>query len=93
MKKILAGLFLGMMLWVSSAWAFDPDIEGWITKIETSQRRITVLNELKNKIGLREYRFTVKNGTINDYKRDDRVRVWLDPDDRTHAAEVEILSA
>ncbi len=73
------------------AWARDPDVEGRVTRLDYTQGRLLVLNELNNDIGKREYRVTVKPGMINEYKKNDRLKVWL-PDDRKEASMIERIS-
>ncbi len=83
MKKIIISLIMGVVLSASAAWAGDdPDLEGRITKIEYTKSRIVVKNELDNSIGKREYRVIVKQGMINDYKKNDKLKVWLMKDRR-----------
>ena len=77
MKKRLVVLSLGILLSATAAWASDPDLEGRITKIDVTKSIILVKNELDNKIGKREYRVLVKQGMINDYKKNDKLKVWL----------------
>ena len=77
MKKSILALGLGVLL-CSGAWAGDdPDLEGRITLIDYTKSVIRVKNELENKIGKREYRVVVKQGMINDYKKNDKLKVWL----------------
>ena len=87
MKRTLALLGLGLLC-VTAAWAGEPDLEGRITKIEMTKSIITVHNELENKIGKREYRVIVKQGMINDYKKNDKLKVWLMAD-RKEAKHIE----
>ena len=78
MKKWTAFLAFSVLLMVSPVWAGDdPDIEGRVTKVEMTKSHLTVKNELENKIGKREYRILVKQGMINDYKKNDKLKVWL----------------
>lgn len=89
MKKVIMGLFLALVLCASAAWAGnDPDIEGRITKINYTKSIIEVKNELENKIGKREYRVLVKQGMINDYKKNDKLKIWLMAD-RKEAKRIE----
>jgi hypothetical protein len=76
MKKL--SLFVFVLLFSTTlAYANDPDIEGRITTLDVTKSIITVKNELENKIGLREYRVLVKQGMINDYKKNDKLKIWL----------------
>lgn len=78
MKKWSVFFALTALLTMSPAWAGDdPDIEGRVTKVEMTKSRLTVKNELENKIGKREYRILVKQGMISDYKKNDKLKVWL----------------
>ena len=77
MKKCIIVLMLGIFLSAPAAWASDPDLEGRVTKVEMTRSILTVRNELENKIGKREYRILVKQGMINDYKKNDKLKVWL----------------
>lgn len=88
MKKSLSLLFLGILFCVPSWAGDDPDLEGRVTKVEMTRSRLTVLNELENKIGRREYRIDVKQGMINDYKKNDKLKVWLMAD-RKEAKKIE----
>ena len=82
MKKICSTVVLGLIL-CSWAWAGDdPDLQGRITLIDYTKSVIRVANELENKIGKREYRVVVKQGMINDYKKNDKLKVWLMADHR-----------
>ncbi len=90
MKKYI--LFLaGILFSASLAWAQEADLEGRITRIDYTKNTILVLNELKNNIGLRDYRVIVKQGMINDYKRNDRLKIWLMSDLR-EAEMIELVS-
>ena len=90
MKKII--LFLAALaLTTSLAWAGDPDLEGRITTIDYTKSTLQVRNELKNNIGPRDYRVKIKQGMINDYKKNDKLKVWLMAD-RREAAMVERVS-
>ena len=78
MNKKIVIFALGILLFASPAQAGDdPDLEGRVTKVETTKSVLTVMNELENKIGKREYRILVKQGMINDYKKNDKLKVWL----------------
>ena len=77
MNKRIAGLVFGILLLAGTAWASDPDLEGRVTTIDYTKSKILVLNELDNKIGKREYRVVVKQGMINDYKKNDKLKIWL----------------
>ena len=88
MKKMIAAIFLGLLLSASAAWAGDPDLEGRVTTIDYTKSIIRVKNELDNKIGKREYRVLVKQGMINDYKTNDKLKVWLMAD-RKEAKHIE----
>ena len=89
MKKGLIAFVLGLGFMSSLAWAGnDPDLEGRVTKVETIKNVLTVKNELKNNIGPREYRILVKQGMINDYKKNDKLKVWLMAD-RKEAKRIE----
>ncbi len=90
MKKCFL-LLMGMMFCASLAWARDPDIEGRATRVDYTQNTLLVLNELKNDIGKREYRVKVKQGMINDYKKNDRLKIWLMAD-RKEASMIERVS-
>ncbi|HTL71225.1 MAG TPA: hypothetical protein VL404_08055 [Candidatus Eisenbacteria bacterium] len=81
MRKILAMLVFGALV-SAPAWARDPDLEGRVKKMDVTHSVITVKNELENKIGKREYKVLVKQGMINDYKMNDKIRVWLMADNR-----------
>ncbi len=70
------------MLLTSVSWAGEPDMEGRITKIDVTKSVITVKNELDNKIGKREKRVIVKQGMINDYKKNDKLKIWMMADGR-----------
>ena len=84
--SVVAGVFL---LLAGTAWASDDrDLEGRITLIDYTKSRILVKNELDNKIGKREYRVLVKQGMINDYKKNDKLKVWLMAD-RKEASHIE----
>jgi len=82
MKKVIGGLLFGVFLLTSAAWAQDPDLEGRITRIDYTKSVILVKNELNNEIGPREYRVLVKQGMINDYKKNDKLKIWLMADRR-----------
>ena len=88
MKKRVLLFLLGLFLLSAPAWAGDPDLEGRVTKIEMTKSILTVKNELENKIGKREYRILVKQGMINDYKKNDKLKVWLMAD-RKEAKKIE----
>lgn len=77
MKKVLLALCMGIVLSSSAVWASDPDIEGRITKIELTKSILTVKNELENKIGKHEKRVLVKQGMINNYMKNDKLKIWL----------------
>ncbi len=91
MKKTIAGIFLGMMLTTAVAWAGDPDLQGLIINIDYTKSIIIVKNELDNKIGRREYRVLVKQGMINNYKKNDKLKVWLMAD-RKEAKQIDRIS-
>ena len=76
MRRI-TGLVLGILLLAGTAWASDPDLEGRVQKVDIQKNFLLVKNELDNKIGKRDYRVTVKQGMINDYKKNDKLKVWL----------------
>lgn len=76
MKKSALIVFT-LLLLSSSAWARDPDLEGRITSVNIPKSTILVKNELENEIGLREYRVIVKQGMISDYKKNDKLKIWL----------------
>lgn len=80
--KRFALVFAAFILSTSLAWAGDPDLEGRITRIDYVKSTLYVRNELKNQIGNRDYRVLVKQGMINDYKHNDRLKVWLMADGR-----------
>ena len=82
MKKYIIALVLGIFLSAPAAWASDPDLEGRITKIDVPKSTVLIKNELDNKIGKREVRVVVKQGMINDYKKNDKLKVWLMADHR-----------
>lgn len=89
MKKSIAILALGILLSVSAAWADnDPDLEGRIRTIDVTKSIIVVKNELQNKIGPREYRVLVKQGMINNYMKNDKLKIWLMAD-RKEAKRIE----
>ena len=93
MKKISALFMLGVFLLVGTAFAGkEPDIEGRITKIEYTKSYIVVRNELENEIGKREYRVLVKQGIINSYKMNNKIKVWLMVD-RREAKMIERVSS
>lgn len=94
MKKISALLMLAVFLLAGTAWADrkDPDLEGRITKIEYTKGYIVVRNELKNEIGKREYRVLVKQGMVNNYKMNNKIKVWLMVD-RKEAKMIEKVSS
>ena len=73
----MVSFFLMALFITATAWASDPDMEGRITKIDATKSIITVGNELDNKIGKREKRVLVKQGMINDYKTNDKLKIWL----------------
>ena len=78
MKKITAIFALGVLLAVAAAWAGDePDLEGRVRTIDTTKSIMVVKNELQNKIGPREYRVLVKQGMINNYMKNDKLKIWL----------------
>ena len=77
MKKCIIVLMLGIFLSVPAAWASDPDLEGRITRVDVPKSTVLIKNELDNKIGKREYRVLIKQGMINDYKKNDKLKVWL----------------
>ena len=82
MKKfilLLAALFVST---VPAQAAVEPDLHGEITSIDYGKSAIQVRNVLPNKIGNRDYRVSVKQGMINDFKRNDTVNVWLMEDGR-----------
>ncbi len=81
MKKAILLMF-SLLCFTTLAHAGDPDLEGRITRLDVPKSIITVHNELENSIGKREYRVVVKQGMINDYKRNDKVKVWLMADHR-----------
>ena len=81
MKKLTL-LFLALLFTTALAYADDPDLEGRITTISIPKSTITVKNELENKIGKREYRVLLKQGMINEYKKNDKVKIWLMADHR-----------
>ena len=87
MKKAGVGVVLGVLL-ATAAWAGEPDIEGRITTLNMTKSIIVVKNELDNKIGRREYRVLVKQGMINDYKKNDKLKIWLMAD-RKEAKQIE----
>lgn len=68
---------LGLLFSASLAYAEDPDLQGRITNINTLKGTVLVKNELDNKIGKREYRVVLKQGMINDYKKNDKLKIWL----------------
>ncbi len=94
MKKTTVQFFiLGAALLVSAAaFADTPDITGRISNIDYTKSVIEVRNELTNKFGNREYRVSVKQGMINDYKKNDRLNIWLDPDELSKAEMIERVS-
>ena len=77
MNKKTLGLVLGILLLTGTAWASDPDLEGRVQKVDIQKNFLLVKNELDNKIGKRDYRVTVKQGMINDYMKNDKLKVWL----------------
>ena len=87
MKK-LSLMLLGLLFLASPALARDPDLEGRITTMNVTKSIITVKNELENEIGLREYRVIVKQGMVNDYKKNDKLKIWLMAD-RKEAKRIE----
>ena len=88
MKTRVIVLLLTILTLTTPAWASDPDLEGRVTKIEMTKSILTVKNVLENEIGLREYRILVKQGMINDYKKNDKLKVWLMAD-RKEAKKIE----
>ena len=84
MKKY-ALLLVGILLFTAPAWAEDPDIVGRVSRIDYTKSIILVRNELKNDIGNRDYRVLVKQGMINNYKKNDRLKIWLMADHREAA--------
>ncbi len=90
MKKYL--LFLaGFLLLTSFAWADEPDLEGRVGTIDYTKNTLVIRNVLKNTIGNRDYRVVVKQGMISDYKRNDKLRIWLG-EDHKQAAMIERVS-
>ena len=87
MKK-LSLVLAGLLVSASLAWAGEPDLEGRISRVDVTKSVILVKNELENKIGKREYRVLVKQGMINDYKKNDKVKIWLMAD-RKEAKHIE----
>ena len=77
MKKAILAVICGILLSSSVCWASDPDLEGRVVLIDYTKSIILVRNELDNKIGKREYRVLVKQGMINDYKKNDKLKIWL----------------
>ena len=90
MKKY-ALLLAGILLFTAPAWAEDSDIDGRVSRIDYTKSIILVRNELKNEIGNRDYRVLVKQGMINNYKKNDRLKIWLMADHR-EAAMIERVS-
>ncbi len=88
-KYFLAGI--GVLFLASAALAADADIEGRINTVDYTKNTIVVRNELKNKIGNRDYRIHVKQGMINNYKSYDRLKVWLSEDGKD-AAMIELIN-
>ncbi len=90
MKKYI--LFLAALLFSAApALAVEPDLHGEITSIDYGKSEIQVRNILPNKIGNRDYRVNVKQGMINDFKRNDTVNVWL-MEDGKEAGYIELES-
>ena len=87
MKKYVL-LLAGILIFASPALAEDPDIDGRVSRIDYTKSIILVRNELKNHIGNRDYRVLVKQGMINNYKKNDRLKIWLMAD-RREAAMIE----
>ena len=85
---VVLGWLLGILSLAGAAWAEDPDLEGRITTLDITKSIIRVKNELDNKIGKREYRVLVKQGMINDYKKNDKLKIWLMAD-RKEARKIE----
>ena len=73
------------MLFSAPACAGEPDLHGEITHIDYVKGTMQVRNVLKNNIGNRDYRVSVKQGMINDYKRYDTVNIWLMQDGKEAA--------
>ena len=89
MNKLMTGVLMGICLMGSVAFAGDdPDLQGKVGSIDQRKSIIVVKNELENKIGKRDYRVIVKQGMINDYKRNDTLKVWLMAD-RKEARHIE----
>ncbi len=92
MKKNAILILAAAFLFAGSvAWAGDPDLEGRVTRIDYTKNRLVVQNELENKIGKREYKVMIKQGMINDYKKNDKLKVWLMAD-RKEASQIERVS-
>jgi hypothetical protein len=90
-KNVFAVFALAVLLSASVAWAGDPDLQGRVTRIDYPKNSLVVQNELENNIGKREYRVKIKQGMINDYKKNDKLKIWLMAD-RKEAAHVEMVS-
>ena len=82
---------IGILMTASFAWADDPDLQGCVTGIDYIKNVVQVRNELKNSIGNRDYRVLVKQGMINNYKRNDKLKIWL-MEDHKEAAMIERIS-
>lgn len=84
----LIGLF--SIVFLSSASAMEnPDLEGWIVKIDVSQNTIRILSANNEGAKLaHDHVVNVKPGLINDYKLNDYVQVKF-RDDLPYALMIE----
>lgn len=89
MKLLGKSVLVLALLFSPLAWAGDePDLQGRVQKVDIQKNFLLVKNVLENDIGPREYRVTVKQGMINDYKKNDELKVWL-MKDRKEAKHIE----
>src|SRR3989338_6863514 len=77
-KNLICALFLmTMCLWGPQAFAMEnPDVEGWVVKIDNDKNVIRVLsaNHEPDKVQ-RDWHVNVKPGHISDYHLNDYVQV------------------
>ena len=85
-------LAVAALILSSAAHADAPDLEGRVSDVDYSGHMLVVRNELTNQLGNRDYRVGVKQGMINDYKKNDRLRIWLDVNDSHKAEMIERIS-
>ena len=84
MKKYFF-ILTALLLTASTVWAEEADLQGHVIRIDYPQNRVLLRNEVKNKIGLRDYRVAIKQGMINDYKKNDQLKIWLMEDGKQAA--------